>query len=143
MKIEFRVNGLPKGQPRVRACRRGNHAGTFDPGTADDWKSLIAIEGKKHVQEKPIEGPVVMSVTFYFLRPKNHYGSRGQFKTWAPRYHVGRPDLDNAAKAVMDILTQIGMWKEDSQVAILHGIKLYADNFTGAEICIESLPVTQ
>lgn len=32
----WRVFGIPKGQPRVRAFIRGKHAGVYDPGQAKD-----------------------------------------------------------------------------------------------------------
>lgn len=34
------VSGEPKPQPRTRACVRGKHAGTYDPGTAAGNGSL-------------------------------------------------------------------------------------------------------
>ena len=41
--IIFFAAGSPKGQPRVRAFVRGNHAGVYDPGTANEFKTSIYL----------------------------------------------------------------------------------------------------
>ena len=41
MIISFEVVGLPKAQPRAKATIRGKHAGVYDPGTANDWKTSV------------------------------------------------------------------------------------------------------
>ena len=51
--ISFSVDGEPKAQPRPKAFARnfGNkwQARVYDPGTAEGWKSLIAIAVKPHL----------------------------------------------------------------------------------------------
>lgn len=135
--ISFFVHGEPKGQPRPRAFARkmGNKyvARVFDAGTAESWKSAIAFEARSHKPDAPIDGPVALSIAFHFPRPKSHYrtGKRADvLRDDAPKLHVGKPDADNAAKAVMDCLTQLGgFWRDDSQVAELRVWKCY--NKTG------------
>lgn len=148
--ISFFVSGEPKGQPRPRAFARkmGNGkfcARVFDAGTAEAWKSAIAAEAAQHKPAAPISGPVRLRIAFYLARPKGHYIAGKQergLKADAPRWHTGKPDADNLAKAVMDALTQCGwFWGDDAQVAILTASKSYADSGTGALIEIgEALP---
>lgn len=38
-----------------------------------------------------------------------------------------RPDLDKLCRAVLDALTDAGIWHDDSQVCSLSAIKVYAD----------------
>lgn len=84
-------------------------------------------------------GPLGVSITFHFPRPKTH-SKRGVIRDNAPVYHVSTPDVDNAVKAVLDALTQIGVWADDSQIAALTAEKRYADGSTvGAFIQIRSL----
>lgn len=131
--ISFFVHGEPKGQPRPRAFARkmGNKyvARVFDAGTAESWKSAIAFEARSHAPDSPIDGPVVLSVAFHFPRPRSHYrtGKRADvLRDNAPKLHTGKPDADNAAKAVMDCLTQLGgFWRDDSQIAELRVWKCY------------------
>lgn len=140
-RLDFSVFGDPKGQPRARACIRGRHAGMYDPGTADAWKFAVraaAIEaaGKGWT---PIEGPVRLKLMFWFRRPKAHFNSKGEKKDSAPVWSVGKPDLDNLAKAVMDALTNAGVWLDDKQVASLEIEKLYGPTTGGAHVVVKEL----
>lgn len=125
--IEFFVAGKPKGQPRIKACRRGKYAGVYDPGTADGWKMLVRAEGYNAWDKKQIEGAVKLQMTLFLDRPKSHFNSKGLVKPKPPYYVTGKPDVDNYAKAVMDALTNLGIWKDDSQVVGLEVWKVYAD----------------
>ena len=123
--ISTYVIGLPKGQPRAKACRRGAFAGVYDPGTADGWKLLVRHEVSKAWDRVRIDGPVKLALKFNFPRPKSHHRSNGELKPAAPNVHTAKPDCDNAAKAVMDALTNLGVWKDDSQVCALEVTKGY------------------
>lgn len=119
--ISFFVSGHPKGQPRARATRRGNHAGVYDPGTADAWKSCVRSDWKAQPQE-PWTGPIYVRLTFFFPRPNGHFrtGKNASIlRDNAPNWHAAKPDADNAAKAVLDALTNAGAWADDAQVARL------------------------
>ena len=37
------IHGKPAPQPRVRAYRRGDHAGVYTPSTADAWKEQVML----------------------------------------------------------------------------------------------------
>lgn len=141
--MSFFVSGLPKGQPRVKAFKRGNHAGVYDPGTADAWKSCVRVEFKNRAVEllKPVfTGPVAVAMRFVMPRAKAHFRTNGQLKPNAPRYLTSKPDSDNLAKAVLDALTDVNAWCDDSIVASLSVVKTYGFE-TGCEIQIS--PLTQ
>ena len=132
--ISFFVEGEPKAQPRPRATahRVGNKfvGYVYDDGSSNHWKSLVAMAAKPHVIPMKLRGPVYLKVGFVFARPKSHFGTGRNslmLKKSAPRAHVSTPDLDNLVKAVKDALTQIGMWKDDSQVCEETVYKRYAD----------------
>ena len=122
--ITFFAAGTPKGQPRPRAFARkfGNkyQARVYDAGTAEGWKSMIAIAARPHLPPVPLAGPLEVSETFCFQRPKGHFrtGKRAcELRPEAPEcYHTQKPDRDNLDKAVMDCLTAIGMFGDDCQV---------------------------
>lgn len=132
--LSFFVAGLPKAQPRTKAYKHGNHAGVYDPGTADGWKMIVRNEaGKAWTMEETMgtapmwEGPLCVSLTFYFPRPKAHYRSNGELRDTAPRWHTTKPDRDNLDKAVCDALTNLGIWLDDKQVCDGRIQKRYAD----------------
>jgi Holliday junction resolvase RusA-like endonuclease len=142
--LSFFASGIPKGQPRPRAFARkfGNQwqARVFDAGTAEGWKAQVALAFKESVgvagaTTLPMVGPVRIQISFRFPRPKNHFNKGGVLRDKSPQYHTSRPDIENCEKAVLDALTQLGAWRDDSQVCILHSEKLYADE-PGAQVIV-------
>jgi len=140
MTASFFAAGLPKGQPRAKAVRFGNRARVYDPGTADSWKAAVKLASKEAgVSGLHTTHPIALKLAFIFPRPKSHHKG-GDFakpvKDAAPRCHVAKPDTDNAAKAVMDALTDCGVWRDDSQVCALSVTKTYGLP-SGCRITIE------
>lgn len=71
-----------------------------------------------------------LHATFYFSRPKSHYGTgknAGKLKPNAPMYVTGTPDSDKLLRSLSDSLTDAGVWHDDSQAVMITGIKLYAE----------------
>jgi Holliday junction resolvase RusA-like endonuclease len=133
--ITFDVGAEPKGQPRPRAFARkfGDkwQAQVYDAGTAEGFKSAVALAARPHLPADPIAGAVSLSLTFRMPRPKGHYRTGRNshvLRETAPFYHTGRPDADNLVKAVTDSLTQLGMWRDDSQVCMVRVFKRYAES---------------
>ena len=124
--IQFRVDGIPKAQPRVKAFRRGSHAGVYDPGTADYWKLQVIQAAKQGCLASKIEGPIGLGLTFVMPRPKSHFKPDGSIRPKFIAYHIKKPDVDNLAKAVMDALSNLGsIWSDDCQVCLLTVSKCY------------------
>jgi|SRR6185295_1838161 len=144
--LSFYVSGDPKGQPRPRAFARkfGDKwsARVYDAKTADGWKGLIAAECRKHLPSgfTPYEGPVSLHLKLFISRPKAHFTKKG-IRAEAPNWCAKKPDADNYAKAVMDCLTQLGVWRDDAQICELHVSKWFSIGFIGggADITINEL----
>lgn len=143
--LSFYVSGDPKGQPRPRAFARkfGDKwsARVYDAGTAEGWKGLVAAECKLHLPPDftPYDGPVSVRMCFNLRRPKAHFLKSGM-RPGAPRWCLNKHDADNLAKAVLDCFTQIGIWRDDSQVCDLHISKEFAvGNSNGCSITINEL----
>jgi Holliday junction resolvase RusA-like endonuclease len=121
----FDALGEPKGQPRPRAFynKRLGRAAVYDNASAEGWKGMVALAARPHLPSSPIESPVRLAVTFFFPRPERLMRKKDPA---GPIPHTAKPDADNAAKAVMDCLTQIGMWKDDALVVSLVVEKNYA-----------------
>jgi Holliday junction resolvase RusA-like endonuclease len=145
--IEFFVLGEPKGQPRPKAFARrfGDkwQARVYNPGTAENWKSLIAAAAKPFLPSSPLLGPIRVDETFYFPRPRSHYRTgkhSGMLRPDAPAWCVVKPDRDNGDKAVLDALTQLGFFADDCQVCAGEIQKRYSyHGLVGCQIVIQQL----
>lgn len=140
MVISVWIPGEPKGQPRPRAFARGGSARVYDPGTAEGWKGLVAAALRPHLGD-PLLGPVRVTMRFLMPRPGRLH-RKGPHPEDGEIPHVGKPDVDNLAKAVLDVGTQLHLWHDDAQVARLVVEKSYhADKGgrPGLHFTIESL----
>jgi Holliday junction resolvase RusA-like endonuclease len=134
----FWVSGKPRATPRIQAFRRGKFVGTTTPDTADDWKALVAIESKPLLPQTPIPAAIICELTLVFPRPQRLCRKR-DFK--GPILMTKKPDPDNCYKAVSDILTNIGMWRDDCLICDAHITKWYhaIGEGPGAHIEIDSV----
>lgn len=75
-------------------------------------------------------GPVNVTVDFTFRRPRNHYRT-GRFadllRDDAPELVDTKPDIDKLLRSTFDALTDAGVWRDDSQVAVVIATKSYGD----------------
>ena len=142
--LAFTITGEPKGQPRPRAFARkmGNvHVARFyDSDVADVWKRAVRralFETLEQTRWELTLAQVSVSITFAMPRPKSHSGAKG-LKLSAPVAHVGKPDVDNLAKLILDQITKSGrIWRDDSQVVSLRVEKLWASgNESGCSVLI-------
>lgn len=142
-RIEFSVDGDPKPQPRLRAFARkmGDKfvARVYDAGTAEGWKSLIALAAKEHMPFVPMPGPISLEAHFFFARPKHHFTKKGLRPT-AAHYHTVKPDTDNLVKALKDCMTTLGAWSDDAQVCMETVTKQYGPK-PGVLVIIEPLSI--
>lgn len=99
------------GRPIV-ACRDMN------PKSKDWMQEVKAVAFEAMQSQSLILGPVELSATFYFLRPKSHFGTgrnAGEIKASAPVEHAQSPDLAKLLRSLEDALTGV-VWRDDRQV---------------------------
>ena len=146
MNVELSVTGKPVGQPRVKSrsfIKNGKPISTvYTPKVADQWKSLVRLQARLKARRRLLEGPLIVTLTFYMPRPKSHYRTgkySDQLKDNAPTYHDKKPDIDNLVKAVFDAIGDSKViWKDDNQVAAMNALVCYSKE-PGAEIKIREL----
>jgi crossover junction endodeoxyribonuclease RusA len=118
----FVVYGVPAPQGSMKAFNVKGHQHpvvTADNPKTRPWKYLVYAEAlKARGANPPLEGPVRVNLTFYMPRPKS-----------APKatvYPAVKPDRDKLERAIMDALTNAGIWKDDGQVIDGRTVKMYA-----------------
>ena len=134
--LDFYVSGFPAPQGSKRILPRGGVKGAR-PLLVDDhpglkpWRAKVTGAAKVALRESgaPPAGAALVSLTFYLPRPVTHYGTgknSGRVKPSAPVEMMVKPDLDKLVRAVLDSLTDAGMWADDSRVDSIHAYKVYA-----------------
>jgi Holliday junction resolvase RusA-like endonuclease len=137
--IEFTVPGVPAPQGSKRAwVVAGKAVMTEANARTRDWRAAVsdaAAQAMQNAGRSVIDGPVLIDVSFFFARPKSHFGTRG-LRGSAPMHKTTAPDVDKLARAVLDAITGIVI-RDDAQVVSLSGHKLYADDcLVSAHICV-------
>jgi len=113
------VPGVPVAQPRPRATVIAGRAHVYNPaGKSRTYRERVALCAIGHTQ---IEGPIELTVRFYWPRPKHLMWKTRPMPRLAK---ATKPDLDNVLKALKDSLTGI-MWSDDAQVVKVHAEKWY------------------
>jgi len=125
--IHFRVEGLPRPSADVGASVRRGRAHVYDKGTAEGWKQAVWAEALKHRPAKPIEGAVIIMMSFALPRPKTATRLR----------HDRKPDWENLVKPVQDVLTKLGYWSDDCQIDEASVSKYYADAEAGPGVTVD------
>ena len=134
--IHVFVPGDPRGQPRPRAFyRKGLGVRVYDAGTAEGWKSQVALAMRHGIASVPTADPVRLELRFVLARPKSHYDKAGIVRKRMPRSHTAKPDVDNLAKAVLDAIQHLGVWVDDAQVTELLVTKRWSSSTLDASGC--------
>ncbi len=119
-KITFIVPGEPIAQPRHRVAKGGAYIKKDHP--IHKWKADIAsqtlLDGYAN---KKIEDPVKLKAIFKMPIPENRKKTASENTP-----HIIKPDIDNLLKAVMDVLTQTGVFKDDNIVYDINASKVYS-----------------
>lgn len=139
--IEFFVEGIPKAQARPCAFynKKTGRAGVYDKGNSAEWKSKIVDACVKNEIKSFGSCCIHLEMVFHMPRPKSHFVSNNMakgLKNDSTDLHTSRPDLDNLEKAVMDAMTDYGVWQDDSFVCSKRSVKIYADNEVGMSVTI-------
>lgn len=143
------VPGTPRPQGSLRAFKRGGMA--YSNATAlEPWRMAITAHARQAMADCtldpcwPLTEPIKVEVTFLLTRPAGQYGTGRNahvLKPGSPMYPTKQPDLDKLQRAILDGLTDAGVWVDDAQVVTITANKRFArwDSLPGAAIWISTL----
>lgn len=109
-RLTIPVKAKSKARPRMS---KNGHVYT-DKATAQYERYIKQAWIDAHSPCKPFSGPLVVTLSFRYQRPKSHY-LRGVLRDTAPVHYVQTPDLDNIEKAVLDALNGVA-YVDDKQI---------------------------
>lgn len=129
--VEFFVPGTPVQQGSKTAYVVGKRAVVTDQNAKvlKPWRALVAAAAREaYGPFERMEGPVVVTVEFRFLRPKS-----------VKREHPSvKPDADKLLRSLLDSVTDSGIWRDDAQVVEVHAKKVYSP-IAGMQVGIEEM----
>lgn len=136
--IEFIIPGHVQAQERPRFSRQGDHVRTIDAPKSRAYKSVVKYIAWQNKPDKPLEGPLKLTVTFYMVPPQK---KRTKPKMALIRANkllpITKPDLDNLVKGIKDGCSKI-IWLDDAQIVDMVLRKVYAEDLQPrAEVKIE------
>lgn len=110
MKTEFFMAMIPPTQTKQQRGWNQTASGkvvTYDRANANvDGKLTSHLS--KHVPPVPYAGPIRVITKWCFPLKADH-------KTG--EWYTNKPDVDNVCKALYDIMSKLGFWKDDKQIA--------------------------
>ena len=133
MAYEIIISGTPvaKSRPRGFKTKKGN-IGFYTPTKTKDFEYLVRKRAEE-VFDKPLDGAIFLSVSFYLPRPKRLIWKT---KPMPEIPHTTRSDLDNLIKSVSDGLNGVA-YADDSQISELYAKKMYRAGGDGPRTVIK------
>lgn len=108
MPLEFFLDMVP---PRVTHQEKkvavvGGKPRFYEPPRLRAARELLALRMKPFRPREPFSGPLRLTVRWQFPKGRRRAG-----------WKVTRPDTDNLQKLLKDVMTDLGFWADDAQVA--------------------------
>nr|WP_281548784.1 RusA family crossover junction endodeoxyribonuclease [Alistipes onderdonkii] len=132
MALEFFLGGSPPTithQHQQVTVRKGKPV-FYEPDRLKAARQQLTWQLKIHRPAVPLTGPVRLLTKWCFPLNTKHKID-GEYKTT-------RPDTDNLQKLLKDVMTDVGFWEDDAQVASEIIEKFYA-RIPGIYIRVEQL----
>tara|TARA_R100001163_G_C4858279_1_gene65714 strand:- start:19 stop:486 length:468 start_codon:yes stop_codon:yes gene_type:complete len=125
----FTVTVLGKPAPQGSKRHVGNGVMVESSNRCKPWRQDVrhaTLELLPDGWHARMEDAMLLSITFVFARPKNHFRANGRLKPSAPKHCISRiGDVDKLSRAVLDSLTGI-CFHDDAAVISLIANRRYA-----------------
>jgi len=130
MKVMEEIKFFVNGKPATSGSKRGFYIKKLQrviitPASKKEapWKESVKWAAIKagYSGKVLLGGPVVLTMSFRFARPKSHLRTNGQLSKLGltKLEHTSKPDSLKLGRAVEDALTGL-VWVDDSQVVTHH-----------------------
>lgn len=139
-RLTFLVYGTPAPQgSKVRLAHgamveQNKHA-------VQTWREDVKLAALRAMDDTPDwtrdYRQVAAHVVFTLPRPKAHYRSGKSehlLRPDAPALHSSKPDLDKLLRSTCDALTTAGAYADDSRIAQVYAVKVYAAAVDGSPV---------
>lgn len=107
-----------------RMMIRGGKPIFFKDKAVTSYEASITLLARQHRPATPMEGPLCFGVAFILPRPQSLCRKKDPTGLIPC---TKRPDFDNLTKGILDPLTKLGFWLDDSQIVEAHVRKFYAE----------------
>lgn len=107
----------------------------YQPKNVVKNAEAISALAAYHRPAKPLEGPVRLSLQFYFPWRKS---DSKRYREPGYRPMDTKPDLDNLAKQMCDVLQRCGFFRNDSQICDI-SIRKGRSDVVGVRVTVESV----
>lgn len=101
----------------------------YEPAELKAARAKLRDHLAKYRPESHLQGGIRLMVKWCFPRGRHQNGE----------YRITKPDTDNLQKLLKDVMTAVGFWRDDAQVASEIVEKFWAD-LPGIYIRLEELP---
>lgn len=136
--LTFSMAGAPRGKGRPRTTVRGGFARVYtDPKTRTYESSVKGLARKAMGEREPFVGALSVSIRFRLELPKSMTKRDRAAALAGERAYLGRTDLDNLAKAILDGCNGV-CWVDDAQIVRLFLTKVGTDK-PGVDVKVEPL----
>lgn len=131
-KIEFFLPIIPptKTHQQKRARVVNGKPMFYEDQALADVRNKLGAYLSKHVPDEPFLGPLQLITKWCYPMGKHAKG-----------YKTTKPDTDNMIKMLKDVMTKLGFWQDDAQVASEITEKFWAEP-CGIYVCIQELEET-
>lgn len=130
------IPGAMRGKQRPRATRRGT---VYTPQQTVNAEAFVKACAFEQIGQPMLQTPLNVSIDIDVEVPASWSKKRRADALSGDTRPIGKPDLDNCCKLLMDALNGIA-WRDDSQVVRLTARKRYAVTAQTVVNIAEALP---
>lgn len=92
-----------------------------------DTREAIRSRLIQYIPDQPLEGPLYAEINFFYP-PTEMAKSKMEKKGMISLPKSTKPDLDNLAKQLLDVMQELGFYRNDSQIWDLFLTKIYHES---------------
>jgi len=124
--IEFTIPIIPKAQMRPRARKMGPHVSIHKASQQERNEEQIMGLLTRYRPREPFLFPVEVVINAYLPIPRSWSGKKQHAAADFKILPAVNPDLDNLIKNILDCMTVLSFWRDDSQVVKIMATKSYS-----------------